>query len=381
MISYLLLLFSFLLSLGAVSDMFLPFVKEGVLVIILVKICLDREYILLVFSNLIQNLFLIGVLLYLFFIDVVFKNYSFHDDVSTFNSKFLFSIIFFVVFSSIFQKEEGLKIKSLFAFALGGVCLSVLYGLGVLGESFYEIRNERLLLFGENPNSLSVRIVLSILFLVWIVVENKLSISLFKRFLLLLPIPFMFNLVLFSGSKGSFLLMFLSILIYLLLQKKIKREFKIALIIVSIIGSVLILMMIKDSALYERFTSGGSLTTGRVEIWEAAINIFSNNVFGVGELGYKNAILIEMGKEIDTHNLFVYLLVTGGGVCLSFFLVFLFKLLKKCILKFRYERNIIDLVIFISMVFVMSKTGGVLTYLIMWYFLATINYYNYKEVN
>src|SRR5690606_4066641 len=261
---------------------------------------------------------------------------------------------------------------SLIFFGIGAGLLSILYGLGFFGTEAYEIRNDRLNLLGENPNSLSVRVSLGILFLVWGSVENVLNLNRFFRVILLIPVPFMFNLILASGSKGSFLLCIASIALYILLLKNISKYVKFGVIISGVVAFLFALSLFFESSLYERFLTS-DFTSGRSDIWDAAMNIFLENPLGIGEVGYKVEILRRLGVIIDTHNLFVYLLVTGGIIALILFLYFMTKIFIKNIRRYKYDKNIIFLLIFFSMVFVMSKTGGVLSYLIMWYFLACIN--------
>src|SRR5690606_8278445 len=104
--------------------------------------------------------------------------------------------VFLSTFFSIYPQYVQI---SLISFGIGAGFLSILFGIGFFGADAYEIRNDRLNLLGENPNSLSVRISLGVLFLVWGSLENGLKLSKFYRFLLLVPIPFMFNLILLSG--------------------------------------------------------------------------------------------------------------------------------------------------------------------------------------
>ncbi|AZB28241.1 O-antigen ligase family protein [Chryseobacterium balustinum] len=258
------------------------------------------------------------------------------------------------------------------SFGIGMGILSILFAFNILGASSFDIRNDRLFFLGENPNSLSVRTSLGILFLVMGVIENGLRLPKFFRFLLAVPIPFMFNLLLASGSKGSFILCILSVVIYILLLKNISKRVKRFVIFSALIISTFVFNIFLNSALYNRFLDA-NITSGRSDIWESAYDIFVNNPFGVGEIGYKVEINIRQGKIIDTHNLFIYLAVTGGLFALIIFMYFLAVLLIKNIKQYKREKNIIYLIIFFSMVFIMSKTGGVLLYLIMWYFLACIN--------
>ncbi|MDR1417831.1 MAG: O-antigen ligase family protein [Endomicrobium sp.] len=370
MLKILTIAMSLLLALGLFSDKYLPFLKEATIGVLFLYVLVTPKH----FSTLVDKikeafpLFAISIILFIF---GAFFPYHI-DGESVINIKFLVSIVFFVIFSTFFSIHPKYIQTSLVAFGIGAGILSMLFTLGFLGESMYEIRNDRLILLGENPNSLSVRISLGILFLVWGAIENRLKLSKFYRVLLLLPIPFMFNLILFSGSKGSFLLCVGSVTLYILLLKNVSKAIKRAIVFFGIIIVFFALSFFFQSTLYERFLTS-DLTSDRSNIWENALEIFIEHPIGIGEVGYKVEIYQRVGTIIDTHNLFIYLLVTGGGLALLLFVYFLYNIFIKNLRQYKKEKNIIYLLMFFSMVFVMSKTGGVLSYLIMWYFFACIN--------
>ena len=370
MLRILIIFLSLLLSLGLFAEKYFPFVKESIISILFVYVLVKKEN----YSELkekIKDAFPLIFILILFIVLGAFLPY-YLDGESVINLKFLIAILFFVILSTFFSTNPQLVQISLIMFGIGAGLLSIFFSFGILGESTYEIRNDRLFLLGENPNSLSVRVSLGILFLISGTIENGLKISKIKRILLLVPVPFMFNLILASGSKGSFLLCISSVAIYLLFLKNVSRWVKTFIIFVSIIIFFIALSFFFQSTLYDRFLNS-DLTTGRSDIWEKALGIFFDNPMGVGEVGYKIEIYRRIGKIIDTHNLFLYLLVTGGFLSLFAFLYFLYRMFLGTFRKYKNEKNIVNLVIFFSMIFVMSKTGGVLTYLIMWYFFACIN--------
>lgn len=370
MLRILIIIFSILLSLGLFSEKYFPYLKEGVIGVLFIYILVSVKN-FTVFKANIKNAFPLFLIFFILLIIGALKPYHL-DGESAFNLKFLASILFYIFLSTFFSIYPNLIQTSLVSFGIGAGLLCLLFTFNILGESAYEIRNDRLILLGENPNSLSIRISLGVLFLVWAALENGLKLSKFKRFLLLLPIPFMFNLIIISGSKGSFLLCVGSLSLYVFLLKNVSIKLK---RFVLFFASVIVFFAISiffESALYTRFIES-ELTSGRSDIWNTALDISSDNIFGVGEVGYKIEIFNSIGKIIDTHNLFIYLLVTGGVLSLLLFLFFLYVLFVRLLRSYVIDRNIINLLIFFSMLFVMSKTGGVLSYLIMWYFLACVN--------
>lgn len=378
MIRILVILISLLLSLGLFADKYLPFIKEITLVGLFLYVLFTPSYYPILRDKIKEAIPLFVIFLILLFLGA-FLPYYIQED-SAINIKFLVAIIFFVIFSTFFSIHPKYIQTSLVAFGIGAGILSVLFTLGIFGESAYEIRNDRLILLGENPNSLSVRIGLGILFLAWGAVENGLKLSKFYPFLLLLPIPFMYNLILASGSKGSFLLCVGSVALYILLLKNVSKTTKSIIVFFAFIILSFALIFFVESTLYERLL-GSSLTSGRSDIWNVALQIFTDHPLGVGEGGYKQEIYKRIGIFIDAHNLFIYLLVTGGFLALLLFVYFLYNIFIKNIRQYKTNKNIIYLLIFFSMIFVMGKTGGVLTYLILWYFLACINGSQLKKIS
>lgn len=368
---------SIFLSLGLFADMYLPYMKElAIGAIFLYTITLQGSIPILLLK--IKTAFPLIIIFLLFLLIGAFTSHYIEGE-SVFNIKFLMSILFFIFLSAFFEINPKLVQVSLIFFGVGAGLLSLLFSFGILGESAYEVRQDRLILLGENPNSLSVRISLGVLFLIWGAIENGLKLSKFKRVVLLFPIPFMFNVILASGSKGSFMLCIGSIIIYILLLKNISKTIKRGIIVFISFITFFAASLFFQSALYERFLTS-DLTTGRSEIWSVALNIFTENPMGVGEAGYKIEINQRIGRIIDTHNLFIYLLVTGGFIAFTVFIYFLYSIFIRNLKFYKTKREIIYLIILFSMLFVMIKTGGVLTYLIMWYFLACIDVQSMKKI-
>ncbi|CAM3389134.1 O-antigen ligase family protein [Aequorivita lipolytica] len=369
MTRYLVFFFSFILALGNLTDLFLSGIVEILAVLIGTLIIFQKKHItsILKYSKQAFPLFLILLIL---FIANLFYGYT-NNEYSEFNFKFFLIILIYILFSVFFENDPKAITSSLFFFSAGTAVLAILYFFNLLGSGI-EVRNDRLLFLGENPNSLSVRVSLGVIVFIWLALNNKLHSSLLKKIFLLIPVPLMMAMIIASGSKGSFLLCVFSVLLLLLISNNLSKKTKIFSFVIVVLIFVLSYDVLLKSNLYERFLNS-TLTTGRSDIWKQALGIFYDNPFGVGEGGYFKEIRLRTGESIDTHNLFIYLLVSGGFISFFLFSFFYFKLLKKSIQAFKTNREPIFFIIWISMFFIMSKTGGVLSYLIMWFFLTMIN--------
>jgi O-antigen ligase len=366
------MIFSMLLAIGNLSDLFGSLFLEVVTILVGISILFKKENHrnILKYCEQALPLFLI---LFILFIASVFYGYTGFDG-KAFNFKFLLAILVYVLLSAFFENDMKSMLLALLFFSIGAALLSVLYSFNLLAEGLL-IRNGRLIFLGENPNSLSVRISLSVFILVWLALNNPFHINRFKRLIFLAPTPFMLALIIASGSKGSFVLCLLSVFGLLFISKNITKKIKFVLILIFVISAFLSLDFLLTSNLYLRFLES-EFTSGRTDIWVEALEIFYSNPFGVGEDGYFQEIQKLTGTSIDTHNLFVYLLVTGGFISLALFIYFYFTLLKKAVKSYKINREPLFFVIWISMFLVLNKTGGVLTYLVMWFFLAMINNFN-----
>ncbi|MEG1554954.1 MAG: O-antigen ligase family protein, partial [Rikenellaceae bacterium] len=100
-------------------------------------------------------------------------------------------------------------------------------------------------------------------------------------------------------------------------------------------------------------------------------SIFKENpVSGVGIVGYNVQIERKLGHFRDTHNVYLYILVTTGVVGGSAFLCFIINSLSyiyKCS-KYRYE--MLPLIIFLIVLFTWFKGGGTLAYKPIWLFIS-----------
>lgn len=372
MIRLLLYLLSLFLALGNLGDLIIPYSVEIISALLVLAVFFHKNYFYKCINNFRGIFPLITILITLFFATLVYGPTGVDD--TFFNYKFLLSIFLFVILSSIFNSDEELIIKNLFIFAIGTTILSLAYFFDLIDGGFVE-RNDRLLFLEENPNSLSTRVAMGIVVFFWSSLKKNQSIWL--RIALFLPIPFLFNLILASGSKGSFILCVLAILFLLFFSKNIRKKYKIYFVVASIMLLIYFSPLIIESNLFLRLDSS-NITTGRSDIWSSAINIFLNNPLGVGENGYLNEMNREYGERIDTHNVFLYLLVTGGLIPFLLFVKFMIKLLVISYKVSRDEKKPLMIIFWCSMFFVMNKTGGVLTYLILWYFLAMI--FSYQQV-
>jgi hypothetical protein len=361
------LLFSFFLGFGK----FDPFGTGGLLFdLITILLIVSISF----FTDVIQEiglykktiLVLCSIVL-LLFIAGLFYGYA-YVDTNLFNVKFLAAIIIFWFFSYVFKESPELCLYSIILFSLCCSFIAVLYHFGFL-SSVSEIRNGRLIMFGENSNSISSRMAIAFVVITYIIVENPLNLK-YYRFFLGFGLPSLFLFVVETASRGSFLALLLGVGVIVFFSN-LSKFVKILLGIASGLLVVKVFDYSKATKLFDRLNAA-DVSGGREEIWTRALGIFIDFPWGVGEGGYVTEMTKRFSSQHDTHNLFIYLLVCGGWMSLLLFLFFLKGLFHKVLTNLKKENSLL-LVIFVFLIFLASKTGGVLTYLIMWYFFAVIN--------
>ena len=184
-------------------------------------------------------------------------------------------------------------------------------------------------------------------------------------------------LLMAGGSRGSIIIAFACILCYLFLRPKANivniTFIGICLGIFLLIGSQLIIENNQDFTVIERLISMREGNDGgRDLLMDRSLDVYLSNslLFGSGTIEYVRDMKTTFNEERVVHNLFVYLLPVSGMVGSLLFYLFFFGLLKRCI-KYR-KRDILPSILFLFMFLLAYKTGGILTYLLMWYIWASI---------
>lgn len=289
---------------------------------------------------------------------------------SEFNFGWLRGIILFVF---IFYDLKGYpkfqrKIINVYLISIVSVAILATLNIGVTNHW-----SGRLLIFGTNANVVGFWGVLGITFILNHVIFGDIS-NKNKLFILLL-LPFLLFLIAKSGSRGAFILLMVSLISFLIYSGETLRS-KIQIIsLMFIFWLFAIIILLQNDILAERllsFVKTGD-TSGRDELGSYAIRIFKENpIFGCGETGYEIKITTLLGKFMGPHNVYLYILVTGGISGLLLFLSFLYRIYKSAIENYRLNKNVLPIILFFIICLSMLKGGGVLTDRVTWFLLAYI---------
>lgn len=370
-----LLLFSFVLSFGVFDPVFGINPSIGLIDIfafLLVALGFSFNFKVLIKKIDISIAYLLLLLFFLFFSSVLY-GHSEHNK-SVFNFKLLVMILLYVALSLQFARNPKHIHYSLLSFSIGVfimvVLLNTIYSSGVINNK------GRLLVFGENPNSTSARFALAAIYLVYVSIYNPFKQKFLRYLPFLMSFPIMY-MVLQSGSRGSVLSLVFS-LITLLYISNLKMKYKAFLsLLLIIISPYVINIFINTGSIAERLSvtiSEGSLGA-REEIWLSVLDIIiTNPIVGVGEPGYFQEMTKLTGRAVDPHNLLLYILATGGVLSFVLFMLFYKKLILRTCELLRCK-DILPFILLFNITLIALKTGGALTYSIMWFIFAVIASY------
>ena len=376
-----LIFFSFILSFGIFDPIFgtgSAFGLVDLFAILLVATSFSLNFKVIV-KRLDRNvIYLFLLLFFLFFSSVIYGDSTQNKNI--FNFKLLVMILLYMALFFKFKINPISIHYSLLAFSVGVVFFVIL--VNTLYSSEVIISKGRLFVFDENPNSTSARFTLAAIYLIYISIYDPFkSVTLrYMSFLSSLPVMYV---VLQSGSRGSVLSLAISLIILLYLSD-FKKKYKVFFsLLLGVISPYVFHVFMNAGSIAERFND--AISEGgfgaRDEIWTSALAIFLNNpIFGVGEPGYLQEMMKSTGRAVDAHNLPLYILASGGLISFALFLFFY----KKIVVRSYYlllNRDVLPLILLINITLIALKTGGVLTYSIMWFIFAIVSAYPLRGTN
>jgi len=289
--------------------------------------------------------------------------------------KFFLSVSLCFLLPEIFVRNKKYLYYSLAAFSFACGFVALLFSIGLLDEFTY-ISKGRVFIFGENPNSTSGRITIAFLLLLYLIFKNPLKWRRRRFWFCLLFFP-MLMMIIASGSRGSFLILCMGIIAFFLLNPLVSNIKKYVIFICSVIvlGIAVSLISSRHSefSLFSRLENSFEYgeTGGREKLNSYSLQIFEESpLIGKGTIGYSKEMSVKFNEYRSVHNLYIYVLATSGIIGFSLFMFFMMTLLTKSI-QIR-KSNHLPLIIFGYVFLLAYKTGGVLTYLLMWYLFAVI---------
>ena len=301
----------------------------------------------------------------LFFMGIININELFSD---YFYFPLFLNIIIFWLLINHERKDYMVLEKGMIWFALGSVTLALLFFAGI-GVEYVE---GRVSIFGDNQNTLGIKVTVSTIILLIAVIQNRLNLG-WIRYLFLVPIPFMLYFVGETGSRVSIISFTLAFIAGSILYKTKAYLTKIGMLIGSAIALILIgVLLMQSEIIIERMvkTSSSGDLGSRDMIWKTILPIIKENpILGVGKTGYDFQSVLLFGIPRSPHNVFLEILCYTGIVGLFIFLAFIFQLFKRSYQTYKKNGWLLSLLLIIP-ILGMFFSGHILGTKICWVIFA-----------
>ena len=301
-------------------------------------------------------------------------NYSGRNSVTLFHFTFLQNIILFWLISNRVKINPKLIPKIFLSLILGVFTLGVLLNFGIGIETDVELGSTRLMFFGTNPNRVGDLSAIAIFIAFHMLTKRSIYFGK-ATWLILLTVPILVNILILSGSRGALLVTLVGTVTLFFFQKvSVKKK-----IILSIVGFLFLFIlfhMIQDSEIMSRRlekTFSEHYIDDRGLIWKHSFDIFLDNpFFGIGNTGYEKEISKKVGMYADTHNIFLFFMVSGGFFALMLYIIFLYFILKQAKKYYIDYNDILAFGILILYLFLASKSGGAINIKLHWTLIAIV---------
>jgi O-antigen ligase len=306
---------------------------------------------------------LFSYFLFLFCINILNINTK---SFAIFDFTLFINIILFCLCTIHFSRDFKIANRAILSLALGSVFLALFYFLGI-GVDPDE--NGRISIFGDNPNFVGIKMAISIILILFIVIQNSLHFN-WLRYMLFFPIPIMLKLLIETGSRISLISFILMMFVGFYFVKKNGFLIKVLLFIIfsglvfyiyNFILENQFLLLRLSSSIEDKDLAGREVIY--IEIWEVIKNNF---LIGIGQTGY----FAKFGVG-SPHNVLLEILCYSGILGLTMYLLFLFNILRTAFKAKVIEKNILPLILLIPL-FGLIFTGQILTLKLGWVIFSYI---------
>ena len=248
-------------------------------------------------------------------------------------SKLLQLIIYvtlYILLSSLYLTDEEKKLLE-----NGFTLASVIYAILIICSRFVHSTayiHSNIILFGTtlDPNYIGLPLVVAFSMLIFDFLNKK------KSLLVISELFIIALAILLTASRGNFVSLLVCIIgniVFFLKNRDIGLTRKAIILAISVLGLILFYRLASNNfnLFFERmttFTSGGDISNGRFELWNQAIQLWSE--YPIWGNGFES-----LGRRggLGVHNTYIQLLCDSGLIGFSLFISFLYLLLKKSFLK------------------------------------------------
>lgn len=331
----------------------------------------------------IKKYYIPWVILFLYLVIIsIFNIGQFTEPSHIIDTTLLLNILFFVFLINHERKEPGVLVKGFISFILGATLISIFY----LFDFGVEYDYGRITMFGDNQNKIATRIAIAIILIFYITTTNKVTKNKVK-YLLLIPLPILLQLLFETASRVSFLSIVLAVLVGALFNNefKLKRKILVVGLLVAFIVFYGQALYLKSEILVERLTDleEKAVTSSRYMVWDNALHVISSNpIFGVGKSGYVEKSILYSGQNMSPHNVILEIWALSGFIGLFLFFLFIYRVFKVSNVSFKSDKFILPMLLLIPIVGQII-TGQILGHKLYWAIFAlcvSTIFYNRKKI-
>lgn len=308
---------------------------------------------------------LLFLLLFYVMSSLIYDVSTFGDHFSTY-VKLLVAFTGFFVFCSYFYTYPQICQYVCTTFAITCMVICIMFFAGML-DGLYFFSNGRLWMFGENPNTYSFVMGVGAL-----VMSNELKEKrhFIIKLLCMCSILIFIMYIFLSGSRGT--IVFLGLALIINSWSYLKTHLGISSFCVAL-GVVAIFAFLSKNAdelvIFDRFhdLEKGDSREGLIK---NALSLFYDRpLYGYGVNGYEYMKLRVFNDLRDSHNMIVSIMAVSGLLGLISILTFYFQIIK--LLK-STPQAVYSIALFVYVFCISMKTGGIITYSLMWITYATV---------
>lgn len=272
--------------------------------------------------------------------------------------------ISYAIYFSLYPKNAR-SISLVFAGTCGIICASFFAGLL---DGFYYFSNGRLWLWGENPNSYSFVLGLGALILGHEITKDIKNVY---KYICGISILMIIAYAFMSGSRGTLICLGVGLLLLFIdFIKKHWAIFVVALVIALSWLNFFFSNYTEELSVFERFNDLQEGDSRQVLIKNAMTLFYDSPFWGYGVNGYEYMKETSFHDIRDSHNMLVSILATSGLLGFTSILCFFKRIIASIRTSFRNDKFATALFVYVFLI--SMKTGGIITYSMMWFAYALI---------
>lgn len=292
------------------------------------------------------------------------------SDLPIVDIRWLRAIILFVLVYKDTLYNSDLQKTIFYMFAISSIICAVMMSRGIgisVDAEQYDIGHVRLTFFGTNSNKMAMFYTYAIAASLLYIEEGWIwHISKKIRYIIagIMIVLLCYGTAL-TGSRGAFYVIVAMMTYYVALyQKSGSWATK---LITTIIAAVFAYYLIDVMTNVDVFARRMEMTTEgqhgeRDVLLSAALNVFEENPFGVGLNRVYDYMQMYMGDSKTPHNLFAYMIASGGFIGFSLFVSIIWKIVKYAFINARANRLLMPILLLIIVLLDFNKNGGALSF-------------------